>query len=427
MTELPAVVIDNGTGYTKMGYAGNSGPQFVLPTLISSRSSVGPSQSGSGGYRGDDLDFRIGDEAAAMSKSHAQTLHYPIRHGQIENWDLMESYWQHCLFRYLRCDPALHPVLLTEPPLNAPENREYTAEIMFESFNVPRLYIAVQAVLALAASWMDAAAAPAGTNPLTGCVVDSGDGVTHIIPVVEGYAIGSAIKHVPLAGRQVTMMMQQLLRERPDLKHLIHPDESLDVARRVKEDACYVCPDLPREFAKFDLDPAKIVRTFSLSSGQGLTVGHERFLAPEVFFNPEMLATTTASNQQSPPPLPQLVDDAIQACPIDCRRALYGNIVLSGGSTMFRDFGKRLQRDLRTLVDDRLAYTVALEAVNKSSSGAPAVNVVAHRNQRYAVWAGGSLFASMPQFATFCTSRQDYEEHGPSICRQSRVFGSLLA
>lgn len=423
--ELPAVVIDNGTGYTKMGYAGNSTPQFVLPTLISSRSTVGPTPGST--YRGEDLDFYIGEEAAAMNKSHAHTLHYPIRHGQIDNWDLMESYWQHCLFRYLRCDPSLHALLLTEPPLNAPENREYTAEIMFESFNVPQLYIAVQAVLALAASWMDAKATQHAANPLTGCVVDSGDGVTHIIPVVEGYAIGSAIKHVPLAGREVTLMMQQLLRDRPDLKQLIHPDESLEVARRVKEETCYVCPDLPREFAKFDLEPAKMTKTLTLGSGKSLVVGHERFLAPEVFFTPEMLSTTAANNQQSPPGLPQLLDDAIQACPIDCRRALYGNIVLSGGSTMFRDFGKRLQRDLRSIVDERLAYTVALDAINKSSSGAPAVNVIAHRNQRYAVWAGGSLFASMPQFVSFCTSKQDYEECGPSICRQSRVFGSLLA
>ena len=65
----------------------------------------------------------------------------------------MERLWQRCMFEYLRCEPEEHFVLLTEPPLNPPENREYTAEIMFETFNVPGLYIAVQAVLALAASW----------------------------------------------------------------------------------------------------------------------------------------------------------------------------------------------------------------------------------------------------------------------------------
>ncbi|PJF16971.1 Actin-like protein [Paramicrosporidium saccamoebae] len=385
-----------------MGYAGNSSPQFVIPTTIATRPK-------------DDFDFYIGDEAQQASKTHS--LHYPIRHGQVESWDLMESYWQHCFFRHLRCDPEEHAVLLTEPPLNAPENREFTAEIMFESFNVPQLYIGVQAVLALAASWMDARATDKTDNPLTGCVVDSGDGVTHIIPVVDGYAIGSAIKHVPLAGREVTLFLQQLLRDRPDIK--LSPEDSMEAARRIKEDQCYVCPDLPREFLKLDQDPSKIVQAFELGNGTKLDVGHERFLAPELFFNPEM-----SGNGSFTTPLPTLVDDVIQACPIDCRRGLYRNIVLSGGSTMFKDFGKRMQRDLKSIVEERLSYTSNLDAVNKSA--VPQVNVVAHQNQRYAVWCGGSLFASMDSFPAYCHTKAEYEEFGPSICRQSRVFGSLL-
>lgn len=108
-------------------------------------------------------------------------LQYPVRHGLVEDWDLMERFLEQCVFKYLRAEPEDHYFLLTEPPLNTPENREYTAEIMFETFNVPGLYIAVQAVLALAASW---ASRSAEERTLTGIVVDSGDGVTHVIPVV---------------------------------------------------------------------------------------------------------------------------------------------------------------------------------------------------------------------------------------------------
>lgn len=150
-------------------------------------------------------------------------------------------------------------------------------------------------------------------------------------------------------------------------------------------------------------------------------MGPERFLGPEVFFSPEMCFASSSALTR---PLPALIDEVIQACPIDCRRSLYKNVVLSGGSTMFRDFDKRLQRDMRATMEERLAYTSSLEAINKTA--APVVNVLAHRNQRYAVWAGGSLFASMEQFPAFCHSKADYDEHGPSICRQSRVFGSLL-
>lgn len=128
----------------------------------------------------EDLDFFIGNDALKKA-SAGYSLDYPIRHGQIENWDHMERFWQQSLFKYLRCEPEDHYFLLTEPPLNPPENRENTAEIMFESFNCAGLYIAVQAVLALAASWTSSKVTD---RSLTGTVVDSGDGVTHIIPVV---------------------------------------------------------------------------------------------------------------------------------------------------------------------------------------------------------------------------------------------------
>lgn len=107
---------------------------------------------------------------------------YPVRHGMVEDWDLMEKFLEQCIFKYLRAEPEDHYFLLTEPPLNTPENREYTAEIMFESFNIPGLYIAVQAVLSLAASWTRR---QVGERTLTGVVIDSGDGVTHVIPVVS--------------------------------------------------------------------------------------------------------------------------------------------------------------------------------------------------------------------------------------------------
>jgi actin-related protein 3 len=138
---MPAAVIDNGTGYTKMGFAGNTEPQFIIPTAIAVKEALGAKVSNKGL---EDLDFFIGDEAFQAASNSAYSVKYPIRHGLINDWDLMEKYWEQCIFKYLKCEPEDHYFLLTEPPLNTPENREYTAEIMFESFNVPGLYIAVQ-------------------------------------------------------------------------------------------------------------------------------------------------------------------------------------------------------------------------------------------------------------------------------------------
>ena len=275
----------------------------------------------------------------------------------------------------MRCEPEEHYFLLTEPPLNTPENREYTAEIMFETFNVPGtrflgisvtrstrlifdrqpchpffvplgLYIAVQAVLALAASWVKK-----GTKrTLTGTVIDSGDGVTHVIPVADGYVIGSCIRHIPLAGRDITNFVQSLQRDR---KEPIPAAESLEVAKRTKEMHCYVCPDLVKEYAKYDAKPEKFIRQYQGTTKQGkkfeCDVGYERFLGPEIFFNPEILSSDFLT------PLPEVVDESILKCPIDVRRGLFRNIVLSGGSTMFKDFDRRLQRDIKKRVDKRIA------------------------------------------------------------------------
>lgn len=141
----------------------------------------------------------------------------------------------------------------TEPPLNPPENRENLAEIFFESFNIQGLYIAVQAVLALAASWTSK---KVQDRTLTGTVIDSGDGVTHVIPVADGYVIGSSIKHIPIAGKDLTFFTQQLLRERGETAN-IPPEDVIRVAERIKEDHAYVCGDIVKEFGKYDADPSR--------------------------------------------------------------------------------------------------------------------------------------------------------------------------
>lgn len=142
---------------------------------------------------------------------------------------------------------------------------------------------------------------------LTGTVIDSGDGVTHVIPVVEGYVIGSCIKHIPLAGRDITNFVQQIMRDR---KEPIPAEDSLDIARKVKEQFSYICPDLAKEFAKYDANPDKQFKSYSSkrkSTGEEWTcdVGYERFLGPEIFFNPEIFSSDFTT------PLPDVVDECI--------------------------------------------------------------------------------------------------------------------
>jgi len=410
---LPAVVIDNGTGYTKMGYAGNAEPSWIIPSVIASHDANVTKSKGIGGV--DDLNFHIGDEA--LANSHVFGISYPVRKGQVDNWTQMEKVWQHCIFKYLRCDPEDHFFCLTEPPLNPPENREFLAEVMFETFNIPGLYIAVQAVLALAASWTSK---QVKERTLTGTVIDSGDGVTHVIPVAEGYVIGSSIKSMPLAGRTVSQFIQQLHRDRNEK---VPPAQQLDVAKAVKERFSYVCPDLVKEFAKYDKEPTKWFKTYTEIEAVSkkpftIDVGYERFLGPEIFFNPEIFSSDYLT------PLPEAVDSCIQSCPIDCRRGLYKNVVLSGGSTMFKDFARRLDRDLKKFVEVRTKKSEEVAGGSIELRGTE-VNVISHGMQRYAVWFGGSMLASTDEFFKVCHTKQQYDEQGPSICRYNPVFGAV--
>ncbi|KAJ7284829.1 actin-related protein Arp3 [Mycena rebaudengoi] len=436
MSVLAPIICDNGTGYSKVGYAPHVEPHRYLLAYLAvtalqetqiPRSTRGsatqqanapavPSKPGHlASKRGvEDLDFFIGDEALANAKTPGYGVHYPIRHGMIDNWDHMERYWEQTIFKYLRAEPEDHYFLLTEPPLNAPENREQTAEIFFESFNIKGLYIAVQAVLALAASWSSNRVTD---RTLTGTVIDSGDGVTHVIPCAEGYVIGSAIKHIPIAGRDISQFVLNLMRERGEMA-TVPPEDQL-------RNYSYVCQDIVKEFRKYDAEPYK---HFERYEGEHSVTGrHIRntasMWATSASWRLKSSSTPEIYSSDFLTPLPEIVDDAIRQSPIDVRRGLYKNIVLSGGSTMFQHFGQRLKRDLKQLVDRRLDASVMASGGVLKSSGVE-VDVISHKRQRYAVWFGGSLLASLPEFYTSCHTKAQYDEIGPSICRRYQIFGS---
>ena len=182
---------------------------------------------------------------------------------------------------------------------------------------------------------------------MTGTVIDSGDGVTHVFPVCDGYVISSCVKHIPLAGRDITQFTLQSLRDRGEK---FQAADSNEIAAKIKEKYGYVCEDVLKEFASFDkkkkLDDGSLVQSAKFKKFTHKTlnnnmvdidVGYERFLGPEMFFHPEFI------HKDWTKPLGEVVDDAVQSCPIEYRVKLYENIVLSGGSTLFEGFDVRLQ------------------------------------------------------------------------------------
>ena len=251
-------------------------------------------------FNNPELDFFIGEEAQLKAGTHE--LGNLLSGGMIQDWDGIEKFWHKSIHSYLRCDPEEHRFILTEPPLNTPENREQMAEIMFETFNVKGLFIGVQATLALYAQIANKTQEDNRTqtdlndiSEMTGTVIDAGDGVTHVFPVCDGYVISSCVKHIPLAGRDITQFTLQSLRDRGEV---IPPIDSNEIASKIKEKYGYVCKDVLKEFSSYDSKKTeegqlvqstkfkKFVHRTLNGNMVDIDVGYERFLGPEMFFHP---------------------------------------------------------------------------------------------------------------------------------------------
>jgi actin-related protein len=268
-------------------------------------------------------------------------------------------------------------VLVTEAPRNPKANRERMLTAMFESFEVKNMYVAIQAVMSLYANGRS-----------TGLVVDSGDGVTHTVPVFEGFSIPHAIEKMEIAGRVITDYAQKLLLENG---HSFTSTAELEIVKDIKEKLCFVAQDWDAESAAADAS-SELDQAYTLPDRSQITVkGKVRMMVPELIFKPDLNGKSCQSIQA-------LAWMSVDKSDVDVRRDLLKNVIMSGGTTMYEGIADRLKSEITALAPP-------------SSE----IRIVASPDRKYAVWKGASTLASLSTFAASWISKEEYEEHGASI------------
>lgn len=361
MTDAP-IVLDGGTGFLKVGYAAQNFPEHQFPSIVG-RPILRSEEQGES-----DIvlkDIMCGDEAAA-ARSMLQ-ISYPMENGIVKKWDDMQHLWNYTFYDKMKIDPSGRKILLTEPPMNPLKNRQTMAEVMLEGYGFGGVYVAIQAVLALYAQGLS-----------SGVVVDSGDGVTHIVPVFESTVLNHHIRRLDVAGRDVTRNLIALLLRRG---YALNRTADFETVRQIKEKLCYVSYDLELD-QRLSEDTTVLVESYTLPDGRVIRVGSERFEAPECLFQPHLVDVDQAG-------IAELLFNTIQGTDLDVRSSLYKAIVLSGGSSMYPGLPSRLEKELKQLWLTRVLQGNP-ERLNKFK-----VRIEDPPRRRHMVFLGGAVLANL--------------------------------
>ena len=419
------VVIDNGGHTCKVGFAGQAEPVKSMPNGIAKSKT--------------EHKVFVADQVDACKDFSALQYRNSLERGCLVNWDVQSQVWTRAFGpEVLKVSPADCSLLLSEIPMCPTAIQDTLDEMIFEHFGFQSYCTRPAPVLAALAIKEQQAETP--PRPAT-LVLDAGYSALHCVPIFGGSQLNFGVKRLNVGGKLLTNHLKQVVSYRAynvmDETHLIND---------VKERLCYVSLDFETELAvtRFKGKKNTLRRDFVLpdyvhhfrgrirdpnapaedaaapgaapappaaareASGapskkkqqtvgpteQVLSLSNERICVPELLFSPSDIGIDQAG-------VAECVAQAANACSPDLRESLFGNIVLTGGSSLFPNFAERLQRELRALVpsDFEIGVSAASEPINS-------------------VWRGGSIFAAADGFQAQTVTRAEYHEHGHALCRR---------
>lgn len=382
MSDKKPIVCDNGTGFVKVGFAGENFPSSIFPSMIGK-----PLMRFEEEFKDIELkEIMVGDECAKY-RAMLDTS-YPVENGIVKDWVGMGHLYDYTFNEKMKVDPKEHKILLTEPPGNPKDNQVKMYNMMFEKFQFEAAKVNIQAMLVLYAQGL-----------LTGVVVDSGDGVTHVVPVWEGIVPQLLIKRLDVAGRHITRHLIKLLQVRG---YSFNRSADFETVRQIKEKLCYVGYDLEVE-QRLSLETTTLVQNYTLPDGRVIKMGGERYEAPEVLFNPVLI-------DKEPGGMQDLLFNMIQEADIDLRSSFYQHIVLSGGSTMYPGLPSRLEKEMKEL------YLTRILKGDKARMAKWKLRIEDPPRRKHMVFLGGSVLADiMKNRSEFWISREEWAEQGERI------------
>ncbi len=347
------IIIDLSEGdYIQAGLAGEARPRAVFPSIV-------------------------GRPRAEASGKRGRASKPMIEHGIVTSWDDLEKQVR-AACASLRVAPEEHSMLFVESPVSPKANRERLTELAFESLKAPAFTVVNAALASLRAN-----------GRATGIAVLATERDLVAAPVIRGVPSYSAVRRDTFGRRDLTEYLQRELEKRgPALKTTGAAERQ--IIRDIEEKHSYVALDYDEELMKVGAR-GSIAPRYKLPGGQMITIGAERFRAPEALFKPSFIGLEQDG-------IHRLTHESIKKCDVDVRKDLYGNVVMSGGSTMFNGIAERMQKELEALAPDSMT-----------------IKIIAPPERQHSVWIGGSILSSLSTFEEMWISKDEYDEAGPSI------------